>query len=229
MAVKVENVLRKIKDFLSLKTDIELAVLLGVKPNTIATWKSRNSMDYQRVIDICREYRIDINELFLNTDFERKYYEDIVVIPKEYQYSYVSGLYEKDFIRRMPRGNLVAPLRRKIRAFEVEDGSMVSVYRGSSYVVGEYVPDLDQTGTDKIYVLVNAAHGIFVGKVEADEDFFDTVYLINEERPERECKVRMLRREIIEIWQVTHVVFGEMTQGYIPGILRQNGVRVQNG
>lgn len=54
-------ILRDIKLYYRLKTDAEFARFLGIKPNSLANWYSRNTMDYEKVISKCED--IDANWL----------------------------------------------------------------------------------------------------------------------------------------------------------------------
>jgi len=47
------NIINRVKESYNIGTDTELALFLGVKQNTIASWKSRNSIDYQLIISKC--------------------------------------------------------------------------------------------------------------------------------------------------------------------------------
>ena len=49
------KIIREIKLYLGFKNDTELADFLGIKQNTLSTWKSRNTMDYDLVISKCEE------------------------------------------------------------------------------------------------------------------------------------------------------------------------------
>lgn len=54
-------ILKGIKLHYRLKTDAEFARFLGIKPNSLANWYSRNTMDYEKVISKCED--IDANWL----------------------------------------------------------------------------------------------------------------------------------------------------------------------
>lgn len=49
-SLDVKNILKRFKKVHGIKTDAELARILGVKPNTIAMWKVRNYIDMNLLI-----------------------------------------------------------------------------------------------------------------------------------------------------------------------------------
>jgi len=55
-------ILSKIKLHYGFKSDAEFARFLGIKPNSLSNWYSRNTMDYELVFSKCDE--IDANWLF---------------------------------------------------------------------------------------------------------------------------------------------------------------------
>ncbi|WP_312139469.1 helix-turn-helix domain-containing protein [Sphingobacterium sp.] len=55
-------ILREIKSYYEFKSDAEFARFLGIKPNSLANWYTRNTMDYELVFSKCEE--IDANWLF---------------------------------------------------------------------------------------------------------------------------------------------------------------------
>ncbi|WP_158960409.1 helix-turn-helix domain-containing protein [Myroides fluvii] len=59
------DVIVRLKQLLGFKTDLELANLLNIKPNTLSSWKVRETLRYDKVIEVCKQYKIDLNELFL--------------------------------------------------------------------------------------------------------------------------------------------------------------------
>ena len=46
-------ILNEIKKYLNIKTDTEFANFLGIKQNTLSSWKARNSIDYDLIISKC--------------------------------------------------------------------------------------------------------------------------------------------------------------------------------
>ncbi|MGJ1419957.1 helix-turn-helix domain-containing protein [Sphingobacterium spiritivorum] len=63
MGTKVNKslILNKIKLHYNFKSDAEFARFLEIKPNSLANWYSRNTMDYERVFSKCED--IDANWL----------------------------------------------------------------------------------------------------------------------------------------------------------------------
>jgi hypothetical protein len=59
----VDLILKKLKQWLDIKTGVELANALKVKPNTVSAWVSRNSLDYELLFTFCSEHGFDLNEL----------------------------------------------------------------------------------------------------------------------------------------------------------------------
>jgi transcriptional regulator with XRE-family HTH domain len=62
------KIIYQLKIILNLSTDLELANFLNISPTTLSTWKSRNSIDYKMIINLCDEHNIDLNKLFLDKE-----------------------------------------------------------------------------------------------------------------------------------------------------------------
>ncbi|WHT39885.1 helix-turn-helix domain-containing protein [Myroides odoratus] len=58
------EVLTRLKILLGVRSAKELAHIFNLKPNTISSWKKRNTLCYAKVIEICNKHEIDLNELF---------------------------------------------------------------------------------------------------------------------------------------------------------------------
>ncbi len=59
MSQKVNKIIDRLKKGLAIKTDSALAKHLGVKPNTISAWKSRDSINYDLIFAKCDDLRKD--------------------------------------------------------------------------------------------------------------------------------------------------------------------------
>lgn len=57
--IDVKGVLDRTKQALGLKTDTELANHLGIKPNTVSTWRSRGSIDLGAIFAKCESISAD--------------------------------------------------------------------------------------------------------------------------------------------------------------------------
>lgn len=64
MQFEVINVLNKLKSYLSLDKDGELADAMGVNVRTYASWKSRNTIDFILLLDFCKKNNISLDRLF---------------------------------------------------------------------------------------------------------------------------------------------------------------------
>ena len=58
------SVIGRLKTALRLRTDVELAKHLGVRQNTVSGWKSRDTLDYKKIIEICDGNNISFDWLF---------------------------------------------------------------------------------------------------------------------------------------------------------------------
>lgn len=67
--IAITQIVARLKRVLNVSTDSELAERLGVKQNTISSWKSRGSLDYALIIAKCDS--VDLNWLF-NGESEKK-------------------------------------------------------------------------------------------------------------------------------------------------------------
>lgn len=49
----------RLKSELKISTDLQLAAYLGVNQSTLSSWKSRNSVDYDKIIEKCNNISLD--------------------------------------------------------------------------------------------------------------------------------------------------------------------------
>lgn len=133
-------VIKKLKKLLGIKTDLELATILDVKPNTISSWKKRNSLQYEGLIALCKENRIDLNELFFkdsssvysNSLLKRK----VKMISIEHHFEYF--LDADKTLAAAP--SFVFPTTEEVDvAFQVAPENMYPTLKVSSYVITKKV------------------------------------------------------------------------------------------
>ncbi|UGU16290.1 helix-turn-helix domain containing protein [Sinomicrobium kalidii] len=202
-AFSVDDVLQNLKDYFGFKTNKDLAEFLGVRPNTISTWKKRNSIDYERLITIGKLHKLDFNRLFSHDVYEPK---GIIVVPLELQYQYVSKRNDKSFIANLPRYHFPFSPGENTRAFQVTDFSAISNFKGVSYVIGERVYDTKSVVEGSTYVFVNTKQGIFIGRADLNPEDDSIVYVMTNDNKIPPGKVKMTAGNIAEIWKVTNVV-----------------------
>ncbi len=79
-----ENILEKLKLRLGIKKGMELAEAFNVKANTLSSWKMRNSIPYERILRLCEQYQLDLNEIFYDNYHTFNVKEDLKEIPLLY-------------------------------------------------------------------------------------------------------------------------------------------------
>lgn len=88
------EVLTKLKVLLGVKSSKQLAHIFELKPNTISSWKKRNTLCYAKIIDVCKQHQIDLNELFYanypNKAIEKHYVNVPIIYIDDYLEYYLS-------------------------------------------------------------------------------------------------------------------------------------------
>lgn len=74
------NIINEIKSHLNIKTDSDFADFLGVKQPTIASWRKRNSLDYDLIISKCNN--IDANWLITGKGKMLKEESNVITVRK---------------------------------------------------------------------------------------------------------------------------------------------------
>jgi transcriptional regulator with XRE-family HTH domain len=158
-------ILKKIKKSLKISTDIQLSEFLNIKPNTISTWKKRNSLDYGSIISICELYEIDLNEIFFEKENGKKNYgnnysSETPLICREMQFQYCIG---DGNIENLPKYNFPFVRAENTRAFQVLGNNMSPVIEENSYVVCEEVR-IEEIVENSSVVIVSKSKGLFINK-----------------------------------------------------------------
>lgn len=195
-------ILKKIKKSLKINTDIQLSEFLNIKPNTISTWKKRNSLDFASIISICELYEIDLNEIFFEKENFKNgsnYSSETPLICRETQFQYCIG---GGNIESLPKYNFPFVRAENSRAFQVLSNNMSPIIEENSYVVCEFV-NIQDVVEDSVIVIVSKSKGLFINKfkkgnkpntflLSSENNFFSPI-LINGD-------------EINEVWLVKGIL-----------------------
>lgn len=79
MSQNAIKIIDRLKDELSIKTDKNLCKILGIRPNTLSTWKKRDTLDFNKIIELCEAKNLDLNFIFF--DEEEKGFEEKNTVP----------------------------------------------------------------------------------------------------------------------------------------------------
>lgn len=199
-------VLEKLKRHLQIKTNIELASILQVKPNTISTWKKRNSLDYELIVSVCEKFGINLNDVFFDNDnaggigkIHRN--KNICVVTRELQYQYVNHLGEESFLDDIPKYHFPFINNDNMRAFQVTGNMMYPTLEDNTIVIGKHLRSPQEITDNKNYVIVSKLRGIFINRVRTPYDSPKELLLVNDNKMIPQ-EIKIHTDEIAEIWEV---------------------------
>jgi hypothetical protein len=160
-------ILKKLKKALKISTDIQLSEFLNIKPNTISTWKKRNSLDYASIISICELYEIDLNEIF----YEQKkdycsYTSETPLVSREVQFQYCIGA--AGILESLPKYNFPFVRAEESRAFQVLSNNMFPIIEENSFAVCESC-EIATLPEGSPVVIVSKAKGLFMNRIYRSE------------------------------------------------------------
>ncbi|RZJ73082.1 helix-turn-helix domain-containing protein [Flavobacterium sp.] len=197
------DVINRLKFLLKLKTDIQLSEFLNIKPNTISTWKKRNSLDYETIISICDLYELDLNEVFLN----KKTFADAAgstpLITKEVQFQYAAGAGRPALLENVPKYSFPFIDAANSMAFQVVSNNMFPLIDENSFVLcsASTISDVKQ---NKVAVVVAKSKGIFLNRVTSEGFKNGQLHLLNENDFYND--IVLDESEIDEVWLVKGVL-----------------------
>lgn len=174
------KIIREIKLHLGFKNDTELADFLGIKQNTLSTWKSRNTMDYDLVISKCDF--IDANWLLTgegemlksgNTNTETSKEESVKGIPLVNATAiggYGNNVFS--FEERDVKDYYVIPkFKHKQVDFmiEVEGSSMYPKYNSGDVVACRIIKERNFIQWNKTHVIATREQGIIIKRIKPSD------------------------------------------------------------
>lgn len=168
-------ILNAIKSHYKFKSDAEFARFLDIKPQTLASWYTRNTFDHELLYSKCVE--IDGNfilsgkepilknetkivkqkndsPLVITIDSHNK--DNIVLVPQKLQAGYLRGYNNPSFIKDLPTYRMPGLNNGIFRMFEVEGNSMFPTLPSKSFVVGQFVENWATDIKDnQIYAIIS--------------------------------------------------------------------------
>jgi uncharacterized protein YjcR len=70
MSQKANNLIERLKSELNIKKDKDLCELLDIKHNTLSTWKKRDTLDFNKIINLCEKHNLGLNYIFFEEEEE---------------------------------------------------------------------------------------------------------------------------------------------------------------
>lgn len=196
--LETNDIIKRLKQLLGLKTDLELANLLEIKPNTLSSWKIRETLRYDKIIEVCKQYKIDLNEVFLvhpnsvyNIDLEHRVVK-MISVNNHIEYF----INPEKCLATSP--TCVFPTEEEVHiGFQIGVENMFPTIKLSSYVLAMKI-DMEEMKPWHIYILVVENKGIlfyrFKRKLEnkelvfvSDSDTFEGLTVKPEEIREVFC------------------------------------------
>lgn len=198
-------ILARLKKLMKISTDIELSELLNVKPNTISTWKKRNSLDYTSIISICELYEINLNDIF----FEKKlpnqdnvsYDSETPLVSRETQFQYCIG--NPTLLEGLPKFSFPFVKGENTRAFQVIGNNMYPTIEENSFVLCEN-SDLKSIEDNNLIVIISRTKGFFINRIHRKKEK-ENFFLLKSENPIF-ADIEINSSDVNEIWVVKGVL-----------------------
>jgi transcriptional regulator with XRE-family HTH domain len=125
--------------------------------------------------------------------------ENIEIVSIKAKAGYTTGYFDPEYISGLPAFQLpILKTDKKYRAFQVSGDSMLPIL-DKSWVVGEYVQDLNSVKNDQVYIVLTLNEGIVIKKVKnelAEKGSLRMISLNTEYTP-----YSLSVNEIREVWK----------------------------
>lgn len=201
------KIIERLKKSLKIKTDIELSEFLNIRPNTISTWKKRDTVDYLSIISICELCELDLNEIFLNKKVETATNNSTPLICKEAQFQYSNDQNIEESLELYPKYSFPFVTSESSRAFQVTSNNMFPVIDENSFVVCEKV-EIEKIVDNSLVVLISKEKGLFINRIAKNKYNEDFYILKNDNDFYSDIKVDA--SEIKEVWNIVGALSFEL-------------------
>lgn len=197
-------ILNRLKKTLKIATDIELSKILNVKPNTISSWKKRNTVDYNTIISICELYEIDLNSIFFNQ--KPKNTIDYLssktpLVSSELQFQYCID--KESLIEILPVYHFPFIKSDNTILFQVSSNNMHPLIKSNSFVVCESIK-IDEIKNNSLVAITSKTKGFFINRILLNKINNDVLILNNENSFFSNIEIK--KAEINEVWIIKGVL-----------------------
>ncbi|SEQ03168.1 helix-turn-helix domain-containing protein [Flavobacterium urocaniciphilum] len=202
-AQNATNILIRLKNHLNINTDSSLSEFLNIKPNTISSWKKRNTLDYNKIIEKCLELNIDLNAIF-NEEAESAQENSTPIISKDLIYQYTSG-HLNDTLDRLPNMKLPFLENKESRVFQIDMSIIDPSSNKDCFAICEKTALVNINEEDIIIVISNKL-GFFVTKIKrSSTDAAKTIITMADDSPFKN-NFSISIKDIDEIWKVNGIL-----------------------
>jgi hypothetical protein len=203
-------VLNKLKKALKVNSDKQLSEILNVKPNTISTWKKRNSLDYNVIISICELYEISLNEIFYNSSSHiadnQCNSSETPLISREVQFQYCID--SNAIIDNLPKFNFPFVRSEHSRVFQVLSNNMYPIIEENSFVICEEIA-IELIQENSLVVIISKSKGLFVNRIHRSHTSQD-IFLLSSDNSLYDT-VKFDKNAIDEIWLIKGILSYNIT------------------
>lgn len=182
------EILNRIMSHYGLRNKTELASFLGVSPQTVSNWYSRNSIDYDLVFEKCAG--LDFNWLVTGNASVYGHRIGNVSVASD-----VEGAYDVPVASMLPVGMTGG-------SCPVGDGAGL---RSGDVLVGKRIVDFGAVDTDGLtpYVFALRSGGLMVRRVIADKNFPEKLLLVAGSPDRRQFPDIVVKRaDLCGVWDV---------------------------
>ena len=210
------EILNRIMSHYGLRNKTELASFLGVSPQTVSNWYSRNFIDYDLVFEKCAG--LDFNWLVTGNASVYGHRIGNVSVASD-----VEGAYDVPVASMLPvgmtggscpvgdgavlrSGGMPAVLSSDGECIAcVADGAMPDEFRSGDVLVGKRIVDFGAVDTDGLtpYVFALRSGGLMVRRVIADKNFPEKLLLVAGSPDRRQFPDIVVKRaDLCGVWDV---------------------------
>ena len=177
---------------------------MNIKPNTISSWKKRNTLDYAKIIDKCLELNIDLNLIFNENPSNFKFDKLTPIVYKDLIYQYTSGKL-KDSLEILPTMKFPCENMSESIAFQIDKSIIDPNSNNDCFAICRKIPLIEVNDNDIVIIISNKL-GFFVTKIKRSVvDIEKSVITMGDDSMFNK-NMAISISDIDELWKVTGIL-----------------------